>query len=279
MGYCSDEAECEKRAKMTHEYEPDSIVFAGDWHGNVQWAQQIIGQLPELLPDEPNPLIVHVGDFGIWYGKHGDEFISRVTKALEAVNGELWFIEGNHECYPRLNKFAYEPLRVMADGKIKISNRIFWLTRNHRWVWHGKTWLGLGGAISVDRCYRSEGVSVFAEEALSSADLAKAAQDGPCDVLVAHDCPSMAPLPLGPLDPAWDVADIARAQAHRELLNELVTTHLQPELIVHGHYHLRQNWSGKYEFGTGKDVRVISLDMNGTQGNVVVCDLKNLYVS
>lgn len=258
-----------------NEPEPEAVVLAGDWHGDLSWAKARIAQLPEFLPDEKNPIIIHVGDFGIWYGNHGKAFVDGITESLRRVNGYLHFIEGNHENYVKLQKHASVNPRT-ADGKIMITENIFWIPRNHRWSWQGKTWVGLGGAISVDRCYRTEGESVFAEEAITDAEFAQAAQDGPCDVLIAHDCPSMAPLALGAPDPAWALADLARADVHREKMQDLVNV-IQPELIVHGHYHLRQSWTGKYE--NGKDVRVVSLDMNTTSGNIVVADTKTLWVS
>ncbi len=248
--------------------DPNEIILAGDWHSNTSWAKYIISQLPEFLPDELEPTIIHVGDFGVW--ENG--FIKAVSLELEKVNGKLWFIEGNHEDYRILK--AKEHLKNSA-GRIIFKHNVHWLPRNHRWVWHDKTWLALGGAISVDRSLRTEGIDVFKEEELSLDDLAQAVYDGPCDVLIAHDCPSMVPLSLvRPAPAAWLPSDLARADEHRERLNEIVEGYLKPELIVHGHYHLRQNWSGQYD--NGKNVRVISLDMDGLNGNIVACDTKEL---
>ena len=41
--------------------------------------------------------------------------------------------------------------RPGPDGREQVTGRIWHLPRGHRWRWHGRDWLALGGAVSLDR--------------------------------------------------------------------------------------------------------------------------------
>lgn len=258
--------------------DPSKVVIAGDWHMNLWWATRVIDQLPYLLPDEEKPILLHCGDFGIWPGISGQKYLRVINADLNQNNAELWFVPGNHENWVTLHSYMNNPTLVQADGRVKVTSNIFLLPRNHRWKWRGKTWLAMGGAVSVDRYYRTEGFDVFKEEEITDTEIQAAMDQGPVDVMISHDCPTVVPLPM--LDPApaeWLKRDLDNSARHRDKLQGLVEV-IQPELIVHGHYHIRHNWTGQYK--SGKTVRVVSLDMDGNpSGNIVVCDVEDLVVS
>lgn len=132
----------------------------------------------------------------------------------------------------------------------------------------------------MDRVTRTKGESWWAEETLTEDDLSRALImgriRGPVDVLLSHDAPSCVPLSLPPPAAFWDVADLARSDGHRERVQSVVRA-LKPSLVLHGHYHIRQQWSGLHADGT--DITVVSLDMNQTKGNFVVLDLESGLVS
>ena len=73
-------------------------------------------QSPGVLGSGP-----HLGDFGIWPGPDGRDYLARLDVAL--------------------------------------AGRIWHLPRGHRWRWHGRDWLALGGAVSLDRAVRTAGVN------------------------------------------------------------------------------------------------------------------------
>lgn len=247
--------------------DPDRIVVAGDWHGDATWARGVIGMLPDLLPDESPRRIVHLGDFGVWPGPAGARYLLLVSESLRAVDGELWFVDGNHEDHDRLQSLLAGHRR---GDRIEVGGRIHWLTRGHRWAWHGRTWLALGGGTSVDRTARIEGRSWWPQEALTLADCELAAS-ATADVMVCHDAPSSVPLNLPRPAPGW--WELEPAEKHRELLQAVVDD-VRPRWLMHGHYHLSHDTTVRMAHG---DVHVTGLDRDGAlSGNYRVLDVRTM---
>jgi len=237
--------------------DPGRIGVAGDWHKNTLWAVFAIRQICARLEGEERKVILHAGDLGAW---RGTSFIPAVNSTLNENDAEMWFIDGNHEDFPWLEKMREQSERGKSQGWI--APRIRWLTRGTRWDWHGRTWLALGGAVSVDKGLRDEGVDWFPEEEITDAQEALAIAGGHADVLLSHDAPAEVPLSLGVPPSEW-LKMIPAAEAHRERLSRVCAA-VTPELVFHGHYHM----PGERLFSAwGKRVRAVSLDMDGTQGN------------
>lgn len=257
---------------------PNHVVVAGDWHGNTEWALSVIEELPRLLPAEQNRIVLHSGDFGVWPGLAGRAFLDDVDDALAAVDAELWFVDGNHEDHHRLAALAhaagpgFRAHRLPISGGISVHRpRTWWLPRGHRWTWHDRTWLALGGAVSVDHLVRAVGRSWWPEERLTPDDRAAAARPGPADVVLAHDCPSTVPLNLPRPVPAW--WDLAAADEHRAVV-QTVVDEVAPSYLIHGHYHLAHRTTVAMPHGP---VEVTGLDCDGaTHGNVAVLDVRSM---
>src|SRR5262245_13462714 len=82
---------------------PQRILVAGDWHGDQAWALNVIKRVPELLASERARLVLQLGDFGIWPGRDGQRYLAAVGWALDQVDAQLWFIDGNHEDFTLLD--------------------------------------------------------------------------------------------------------------------------------------------------------------------------------
>lgn len=210
--------------------DPKHVIVAGDWHGNGAWAATVIRQLPDLLQNESPRLILHCGDFGIWPGAAGDRYLRDVNRHLEAVDGMIWFVDGNHEWHP-----ALEQIR-QVDGKGWLRDRIWHLPRGHRWTWHGRTWLALGGAVSVDKAIRTDGKSWWAEEEITCEQAAAVSSAGSADVLVTHDCPAGVRHEFPPPPSSWAREDLDRSDVHRRRLQSVVDA-VRPGHLIHGHLH------------------------------------------
>ncbi len=254
--------------------DPERVLVAGDWHSNAEWAVGVIEQLPKLLPDEPEPLILHAGDFGIWPGHAGERYLRDVHAALADVGARLWFVDGNHEDHGRLyriGKAVRGKHRVgFHYGRDDEDTRLFWLTRGHRWTWHDRTWLALGGATSVDRTIRTTGKNWWAGEAITERDARAAIDPGRADVMLTHDCPDNVPMPL-PAAPDW--WEMGPAHEHRELLGRVVDE-VRPSWLIHGHYHLTHQQTVQRDYGP---LQVTGLDMDGAlRGNYRVLNVRDM---
>jgi hypothetical protein len=250
--------------------DPTYVLVAGCWHSNGNWARSLISRLPDLLPDESPRIVLHTGDFGIWPGRGGLAYVDDVNRALRAVNGKLMFVDGNHEDFTQLDALRDGP---MCTAPVAVASEIDWLPRGHRWAWHGREWLALGGAVSVDAALRTKGLSWWPGEEITDADATLALDGGHADVMVCHDAPSEVPLALGEPSPLWAAADLARADRHRQRL-QVIVDRVMPATIIHGHYHLAHQTEVRMHYG---DVSVTGLDKEGTLGhrNFRIIDVRN----
>lgn len=247
--------------------DPDRVVFAGDWHGARAWAVGVIDMLPDLLPDESPRRIVHCGDLGYWPGSAGERYLAAVDRALKEADGELWFADGNHEWHEQLQRLAAD---VPGRSRLWLTDRVHWLMRGHRWSWHHRTWLALGGATSVDRPIRTPGVDWWPEEAITYRQGVEVIAGGLAEVMVCHDCPAGVPLKL-PNPPAW--WEMEPAENHRDVLAEIVTE-VQPRWLMHGHYHLAHDTTVTMTHGA---VQVTGLAADGAPfGNYRVLNVRTM---
>ncbi len=227
--------------------DPLKVMVSGDWHANIDHAQRTI----EFAHRSGADTIVQVGDFGFWTpGKGTAEFLSRLRATVARHEIHVYWLDGNHEDHSRREEFS------SID-----TDYLTYLPRGHRWEWWGKTWMAVGGAVSVDKAMRVPGVSWWPEEELSDADVAHACRPGPVDIVVAHDCPKGVNIPgVGPDTKAgvrgdWPMHVLLDAEEHRAKLRTIWSAH-QPELWIHGHYHI------SYEFWL-RTTRFIGLGRDG----------------
>ena len=250
--------------------DPRKIVVAGDWHGNTRWAIAVIDMLPELLPDEEQPTILHTGDFGIWSGSSGTAYLAVLNQALERVGGKIIFVDGNHEDFSILDEVKKNT--VIGDWPLSITPYVAWAPRGHRWSWQGREWLAVGGAVSVDRALRHQGFDWWPAEEISEADQVRVVLPGHADVMVCHDAPSTVDMRFGPWPSAWSRGDQERSDRHRDRLQSIVDE-VRPQWLFHGHYHRFHDQMTTQTYG---QMRVIGLDMDGGFTNFVVLDVEKM---
>src|SRR6266705_223590 len=255
--------------------DPGLVAICGEWHGNARWGREVIKQISTLLPIWQKKIILQAGDFGVWdppgevkwhwdgKEKVRDSYLTEIENALAHANAELWFVDGNHENHPLLAELT-------RDGPY-LTPHIKHLSRGTRWKWHGLSWLALGGAVSVDKNQRREGISWFPEEEITLEQVGKVIREGKTDVLLSHDAPSWVPLELGTPPRQWE-SQILFAEAHRALMSDICLS-VQPSLIFHGHYHVPANQFLSAPWG---ECRVISLDTDGTSGNWGLLNLESM---
>jgi hypothetical protein len=242
---------------------PGHVLVAGDWHGNREWALNVIRRVPQLLSGERKRLILHLGDFGIWPGAQGKHYLGSLAAVLDTVNAELWFVDGNHEDFPQLGQLANAAL---PDGRVQVRPNIYHLPRGHRWDWHGRTWLACGGGVSLDKAGRTEGRDWWSQEEITSGQERAMIAGGHADVMVCHDCPSGVTHTFPRPPTWWALADLARNDAHRARLQRIADA-VRPSHLMHGHLH--RTYQRSCDFGYGP-VQVTGLAADGVMRNFAV---------
>lgn len=243
--------------------DPAKIMVAGDWHGNANWAHQVIGHAYISGVD----VIVHCGDFGWWVDEFSTHmYLRRVQDSLTGAGITLYWVDGNHEDHTKIEEW------VDATNGQPWSDRrypnIVHLPRGHRWEWWGETWLAMGGAHSVDRLQRTEGKSWWDGEHITESQADYAIAGGHADVMVCHDCPYGVQIP-GILDDTeedarrsgWPLSELLASTEHRKRLQRIVNA-VKPKILLHGHYHRR--YDAIYSHGGGV-TRIVGLDMDATE--------------
>jgi hypothetical protein len=252
---------------------PRRVMIAGDWHGNAKWACHVISEAATLLHGEEWPLVLQLGDFGVWPGAAGAAYADAVRDACSASGVRVRFIDGNHEDFTQL-----EGLRVrdrLDDGGdwfgFPMDEPLAWLPRGYRWQWHGRTWLALGGGVSLDKAVRVAGRDWWPQEEITEEQAAAVIADGPADVMLTHDCPDGVRHSFPPPPQFWDRRDLARNDAHKTRLQRVVTA-VRPHWLMHGHLH--RAYQRMCDLGYGP-VEVTGLDCDGGDGpNYAILDIR-----
>lgn len=245
------------------------VLIAGDWHGNAIWGVKVIHHAKRSHCDA----IVHAGDFGYWDDPilgSTRKYLKKLHEALEKTDLHLYWVDGNHECHTHIE----DMVRTCGkDAPIPItgSPRIHYLPRGYRWEWLGKTWMALGGAVSVDRLHRKAGKSWWPGEVLSDADVEYASRN-PVDIIISHDCPYGVDIPgIGPATKGghWPDFILQESEDHRRKVQKVVEA-TKPTHLFHGHYH--RSYIGGYQYRDGSHCHVRGLDMDGStlEGNCAI---------
>ena len=231
--------------------DPEIVLVAGDWHGNGAWSQLCFQHAYKSGADA----ILHLGDFGFWTDNPWtSRYLWTVEEAAQEWGIPIYWLPGNHEDYSRISEFNDPDNRPMTT----------YLPRGERWTWWGKRFMALGGAFSVDRFMRTEGVGWWPGEELSREDVEYASRDDgiSVDVVVAHDCPTGVFIPGIGADfrtqtrGEWPDHMLYGATQHRDKVREVYDA-TKPKLWINGHYHRCYE---KFFQGT----RFLGLDCDGT---------------
>lgn len=215
------------------------VLIVGDLHANTGAAFEVIDYAAAAGVD----LILQVGDFGYWVRDlQGQRCLWKVEKRLALRGVNLWWIDGNHEDFDRL-----AALPLGEGGRRPISGHVCHLPRGYRWQWGSTTWVAVGGAVSVDKDFRTEGKTWFAAEELTDEQADRVIADGPADVVVAHDAPLGVPFlrrELGQDKPAWrrespwPTGLLMRSDEHQRRIRRVIEG-VQAKRVFHGHHHIR----------------------------------------
>ena len=241
---------------------PERIVVAGDWHGNWDAAAQCL----LLAANNAAHVVIQTGDFGLWPGDSGSRYLKHVSSQAEQLGVHVLWLDGNHEDFDQLEALIPGPGDLRA-----LSNHLIYLPRGARWTWSDIRFCAVGGATSLDRPARIQGVSWWPQEELLAFQAADIIAGGTCDVLFTHDVTNEVKVPSihhRVYTPGWDRKELERAWIHRERVGTL-TAALEPTHLFHGHFHEAYQKLSETTFGV-VNVTGLGSDHDGESNRVLV---------
>lgn len=213
----------------------------GDWHGNIGYAKAILNHVN--TNDKPD-IYIHLGDFNFYGDEKGLNFLEAVNNILVEQNRVMWVVDGNHEDFDWLLSIP-----INDDGRRQVMSNIYHLPRGFNWTWNNKNFVALGGAASVDKKHRTEGVDWFSQENITEKDVDKALDNENIDVMFTHESP------LNLSNYVIDDEEVCKWSNHNRDCISRVTAALKPKLLVHGHHHRAyvDSFLDTQVIGLGKD--------------------------
>ncbi|MBO2516674.1 MAG: hypothetical protein CW338_05245 [Clostridiales bacterium] len=162
------------------------ICITGDTHGEVS-RFSAIGKACSLTPKD---MLIVAGDFGCIFDPDGLDEMK--LERLAALPFTILFLDGNHECFPRLYGF---PMEEWHGGKVhRVRPNILHLMRGQIFDLEGTSVFTMGGGYSIDVMYRIPGRSWWPEEMPDDDEYAEAWENlkkhsNEVDVIISHAAP------------------------------------------------------------------------------------------
>jgi len=228
------------------------ILIAGDWHGNHVWAKKII----DVAHAEGIDKMIQLGDFGVWPGKDGQEYLYILSRYLVKKNVKLYFVPGNHEDFNQIEDWE-KNIPKNEDGHIEVLPNLFYAGKVNKWQWEGKVFASVGGAVSIDRKWRKLNESWWKQEQLTQEEEKAAIELGKVDYLFSHDCPTYHPFRGLKVD--------YESELHRAKMNNVVRS-LRPDFWFHGHMHEYSEYYFSHE--NGEVTKVFALDADDKASDI-----------
>lgn len=252
------------------------ILVQGDSHGYLTDILPKVYKAGELKIQH----LLVVGDFGLWTHKaDGHLFLDELNEAARINNLSVYAIGGNHENWDHWNWFIDN--MPTHKGFALARRRVLLAPKAHMWKWAGKTFVGAGGAVSVDKAerlmsergdrwlYEKYGIKArnggprtewWPNEELTDEDVAYIKSFGRADYLFTHDCSDHTNFKKR-LKPDAD------SQIHRQRIDKVLAS-VKPKFHFHGHMHEQYDWENPFPHGyvpfdeeyTGPFTRTIGLE-------------------
>lgn len=235
---------------------PNLIAFVGDLHGKLAAFEHTAAQ----ALNRGCTTIIQVGDFWIYDGPKELPKLQRVLRricpdGIKLSDIDYRFIDGNHENFDVINPDA--------AGPVQMSDNVTYMPRGSRARLAGVELLFLGGASSIDKHWRTEGLNWWPAENITEAQADRAItaatdpDQPPVDILVTHETTTEAFTALARgSEHAQDKAGEPAGETNRAH-HTRVRDAAAPRVHVHGHHHTRfaAPVAGVLDVGLNKETR------------------------
>ncbi len=205
------------------------VLLVGDTHGGIREAQYAVS----AAQSNDVELIIQLGDFGFKFARG---FLDQWAVAPCPV----YFLRGNHDDTDWLKE--RNGGHLTGDDPVEVALNIHYLPDGAR-LKIGDSWVAvLGGAVSIDRQHRREGVTWWRDEVTSAQGVADLLQHDfmntwskpkTVDVMLCHDVPEC-PNEIRKLIGGYK--DDPGSEGNRKMLRHAFD-YLRPSRLFHGHYH------------------------------------------
>ncbi len=216
------------------------ILLVGDSHGNVGHMKNVFAHAGRVDAD----MIFQLGDFGFGWewtqfkgtgGKVECAFSGTMSKYVKQTGIPLYWLDGNHENHDALEDTMATSIPEQ-DGTFQHADGVFYVPRGTVMTWGVKRFLVCGGAVSVDRKFRTDYVSWWHQEAITDQQVALCASMGSVDILLTHDFPWECDVVDRHLDPYWGEQAQRDSSHNRQQVSAIMKACGATELY-HGHLH------------------------------------------
>ena len=212
------------------------LYVTGDTHGDLDF-QKILDWTEVTKPNKDKDYLIILGDFGyVWENKR-DDYEKEKLDFISCLPFTTLFIDGNHENHSRLN--AMRVVNFMGGKAHKVYDSIYHLMRGQVYNICNKSIFTFGGASSIDKHLRVEGISWWKEEEFNYRE-ANTAYDNlnkinwEVDYVLTHSAP------LSIRDKLFEGNNLYKPSATERLL-EAILRNIKFKRWYFGHYHIDKN--------------------------------------
>lgn len=228
----------------------NNIYIFGDTHGTHE-----IDKIFLVDEYEKDDFIIVCGDFGVLWKDEISPAESHIMNEISKLPCTLLFVDGNHENFNRLKKLkSVQKFGGVAGEYIK--DKCYHLRRGEIYTLAGKNTFVMGGALSIDKRFRTPNLSWWADEAISDDELMRGvsnlkAFEKDIDLVITHTCPQSFFSPMRNfIDIEHKIHDENSAKLEK-LLNALVDKKQSPQWFF-GHWHADFDFEFKRDESTIK---------------------------
>ena len=165
------------------------IYITGDLHGGIDISKLNAKNFPQQKLLDKDDFVIVTGDFGLVFDNSKEELFWR--NWLLEKNFTTIFCDGNHENFNLLNQF---PVEEWNGGKVHfINDSVIHLMRGQVFTIDDLKFFTMGGATSIDKYRRKEGISWWKEEIPSNKEFEEAfnnldKHNWIVDYVISHTC-------------------------------------------------------------------------------------------
>jgi len=225
-----------------------SIYLTGDTHGSQlqgKWGLNRLSHKNWLEGKDLNKsdYVIIAGDFGLLFHSEQTKEEKWWLSWLEDKPWTTLFVCGNHENFVKL--YELETISFCSGVVGKVNSSIFHLKRGEIYQIQGKKILTFGGAESIDKLNRIDGISWWKEEIPSYAEMDHCLDNlnehnFKVDIIVAHTCPSF----IVPM--ITNYSEYTLQDPTTKMLEHIVRSTTFEDYYC-GHWHIDRDY-GKYHF-------------------------------